>query len=96
MHAMTVGHCPNQLGIWGGGAISPLAGPGQRTGGGPGWKPPEVPAIPYFLRPENGLGSYKFLSVLQQKQTQEIHIFPSPASNIQCITGKCESTKQKY
>ena len=45
-HAMTIGHCPKQLGVWG--CCKPPAGPGQNPGGGPGDEAPissEDPAL---------------------------------------------------
>ena len=37
-HAMTVGHCPIQLGVWG--CCKPPMGPGQSPGGGSGGEAP--------------------------------------------------------
>ena len=51
-YAVTVGHCQNQLGVWG--AVFPPAGPAQSPGGGPG----EAPEILHFLLPENYLKTH--------------------------------------
>ena len=42
---------------------------------GEGAKPPEAFGISHFLRPENGLGSYSFLSLLQYKNIRSTHLF---------------------
>ena len=43
-----------------------------------GAKPPEVLKISHFLRPENGLGSYNFLSVLPYKDILKYTFFSVP------------------
>ena len=56
-----------------GGAVSPLAGPGQSPGGCPGAKPLEAPGISHFLVAENGLKYQKILQFTVLQKRPKLH-----------------------
>ena len=64
-YAMTVGHCQNQLGVWG--HCKPPSGSRESPSGILGEKPPEAHEVFHFLSPENGLKTLLYVHVLGYK-----------------------------